>query len=170
VSLSSPGSLGIIAGTGFYALESLDDAREEVVDTPYGAARIVRGGWHGRPTVFATRHGVDHSVPPHLVNYRAVITALARADVREILAVNMVGGIGHGPGDLVIVDDFLDFTKGRPSTFVDGSRPVTHVDVSDPYDARLRDILVRAAASRVRASRPGRRSGWPVRRGPRSSA
>ncbi|MHB1067572.1 MAG: S-methyl-5'-thioinosine phosphorylase [Candidatus Nanopelagicales bacterium] len=142
---SGSGALGIIAGTGFYALESLTDPREEVVDTAYGPARILAGGWHGRPAVFATRHGADHSVPPHLVNYRAIVTALAGAGVREILAVNVVGGIGHGPGDLVVVDDFLDFTKGRPGTFIDGTGPVEHVDVSQPYDERLRGVLVRAA-------------------------
>ncbi|MDP1877768.1 MAG: S-methyl-5'-thioinosine phosphorylase [Actinomycetota bacterium] len=141
------GALGIIAGTGFYALESLTDPREEIVDTAYGPARVVVGAWHGRPAVFATRHGVDHSVPPHLVNFRAIITALASAGVREILAVNVVGGIGHGPGDLVVVDDFLDFTKGRPSTFIDGTGPVRHVDVSEPYDGRLRGVLTRAASA-----------------------
>ena len=144
----SEGALGVIAGTGFYALDALDGAREVLVETAYGAARLMAGAMHGRPTYFVSRHGVDHSVPPHMVNYRALIQALVDSDVSEILAINVVGGIGHDAGALVVVDDFIDFTKQRPVTFFDGSSPegVVHVDMGEPYDARLRSIWLRAAA------------------------
>lgn len=141
------GALGVIAGTGFYALDALDDAREVIVDTAFGAARLTSGSMHGRPTYFVSRHGVDHSVPPHMVNYRAIVQALVDSGVSEILAINVVGGIGHDAGALVVVDDFIDFTKLRPVTFFDGSTPegVVHVDMGEPYDPRLRETWLRAA-------------------------
>ena len=143
----SQGALGVIAGTGFYALDALEDAREVIVDTAYGAARVTAGTMHGRATCFVSRHGFDHSVPPHMVNYRAIMQALVDSGVSEILAINVVGGIGHEAGALVVVDDFIDFTKQRPVTFFDGSSPegVVHVDMGDPYDARLRQAWLTAA-------------------------
>ena len=130
----SDGALGVIAGTGFYALDALADARTDVIETAYGKAKVVSGTWHGRPTFFCSRHGVDHSVPPHMVNYRANIQAFADLGVTEVMAINVVGGIGHESGELVVVDDFLDFTKQRTLTFFDGTTPegVVHLDASEP--------------------------------------
>lgn len=144
----SVGALGVIAGTGFYAIEALANARTEIVETSYGKARVVIGQWHGRTTVFCSRHGVDHSVPPHMVNYRANIQAFADLGVTEVLAINVVGGIGHASGELIVVDDFLDFTKQRTLTFFDGSTPegVVHLDASEPYSNRLRQVWLDAAA------------------------
>ena len=144
----SAGALGVIAGTGFYALDALEGAQEVIVDTAYGAARLTSGSMHGRPTYFVSRHGLDHSVPPHMVNYRAIMQSLVDSGVSEILAINVVGGIGHEAGALVIVDDFIDFTKQRPVTFFDGSSPegVVHVDMGEPYDVRLRSTWLTAAA------------------------
>ncbi len=144
----SEGALGVIAGTGFYALDALEGARELIVETAYGAARLTIGTMHGRATCFVSRHGVDHSVPPHMVNYRAIMQSLIDSGVTEILAINVVGGIGHPAGDLVVVDDFIDFTKLRPVTFFDGSTPegVVHVDMGDPYDPHLRSTWLRAAS------------------------
>ncbi|MDA3021140.1 MAG: S-methyl-5'-thioinosine phosphorylase [Actinomycetota bacterium] len=140
-------ALGIIAGTGFYSLESLDSPRELDIPTPFGSARVNVGGLHGRETVFLTRHGSDHSVPPQLINYRANISALLQVGVTEVLSVNVVGGIGLGSGALAVVDDFLDFTKTRPGTFFDGTTPegVGHADMTQPYDERLRSTLLAAA-------------------------
>ncbi|QQR99722.1 MAG: S-methyl-5'-thioinosine phosphorylase [Austwickia sp.] len=142
--------VGIIAGTGFYSLAQLLDARERDIDTPYGVARVTEGTWHGLPVAFLTRHGAGHAVPPHLVNYRANIAGLKAAGVREIIAVNAVGSIDPGlaVGDLVLIDDFLDFTKGRETTFFDGATPdgVVHVDVTTAYHPDLRRELLQAAA------------------------
>lgn len=140
-------ALGIIAGTGFYSLDALDSPRQFDITTPFGSARVNVGGLHGRETVFLTRHGSDHSVPPHLINYRANISALLQVGVTEVLAVNVVGGIGLGSGALAVVDDFLDFTKARPVTFFDGTTPegVQHADMTQPYDERLRSTLLAAA-------------------------
>lgn len=144
----SQGALGVIAGTGFYALAPLEAATTSIHETTYGPVSFTRGTLHGRTTYFVSRHGMDHSVPPHMVNYRAIIQALVDLGVTEILAINVVGGIGHDAGDLVIVDDFIDFTHQRPVTFFDGSTPegVVHTDVSQPYDERLRRTWARAAA------------------------
>jgi 5'-methylthioadenosine phosphorylase len=144
----SGGALGIIAGTGFYALDGLQDAREFAHETAFGPVMVSGGIMHGRETYFISRHGFDHSVPPHMVNYRAIIQALVDLGVSEILAVNVVGGIGHDAGALVVVDDFIDFTHQRPVTFFDGSTPegVVHVDMGEPYDGRLRATWLRAAA------------------------
>lgn len=151
--------LGIIAGTGFYALAQLADAAERDVATPYGAAHVTEGTWHDLPVVFLTRHGAGHSVPPHLVNYRANIAGLKAAGVHDIVAVNAVGSIDPAlePGDVVLLDDFLDFTKGRELTFFDGSTPegVVHVDVSAAYDPDLRRELLQAAAACQQPLRDG---------------
>ena len=141
------GTLGVIAGTGFYALDALENPEEVIISTAFGDAKAVIGGMHGRTTVFLARHGADHSVPPHMVNYLANIQALVDLGVSEILAVNVVGGIGLDCGDIAVVDDFLDFTKTRPVTFFDGSTAdgVVHTDMTEPYAQYLRAVLIASA-------------------------
>lgn len=138
--------LGVIAGTGFYDLPELSERESVVVDTFFGQAKCVTGLLHGRKTVFLSRHGVDHSVPPHLVNYRANIAAMKELGVSEILAINVVGGLGPVSGDLVVVEDFIDFTKTRVNTFFDGTTPegVVHTDMGEPFDQRLRHVWINA--------------------------
>jgi 5'-methylthioadenosine phosphorylase len=89
------------------------------------------------------RHGSKHTIPPHKINYRANIYALHKLGVEKILATNAVGGISNelAPGDIVVPNDFIDFTKLRPTTFFDKA-PVTHVDVSEPYCPQLRKMLI----------------------------
>ena len=141
--------IGIIAGTGFYSLAALEGATTQTVDTLYGQAQFTRGSWHGVEVVFLTRHGAGHSVPPHLINYRANIAALQQAGVRDVFAINVVGGVDPQltPGSLVCIDDFLDFTKSRIGTFHDGAGPegVVHTDVLDAYNPELRREILQAA-------------------------
>ncbi|MEY2635072.1 MAG: hypothetical protein RIS75_1012 [Actinomycetota bacterium] len=141
--------IAIIAGTGFYSLAKLDQAETVVVDTSYGQAQITKGFWHEQAVVFLTRHGAGHSVPPHLVNYRANIQALKDAGCEDVFAINVVGGVDPTlpPGSLVCIDDFLDFTKNRVNTFHDGSGPegVVHIDVMDAYNPELRKEILAAA-------------------------
>ena len=96
-----------------------------------------------------TRHGAGHSVPPHLINYRANIAALQQAGVRDVFAINVVGGVDPQltPGSLVCIDDFLDFTKSRIGTFHDGTGPegVVHTDVLEAYNPELRREILQAA-------------------------
>jgi 5'-methylthioadenosine phosphorylase len=149
--------LGIIAGTGFYDLDALDDAHRESVETAYGPVGVTRGTWHGQPVAFVTRHGAGHEVPPHRVNYRAIIRALADLGARDVLAVNVTGGIDPDlePGELVCLDDFLDLTRRREGTFHDGegSGGVVHTDMTNAYDPQLRRELLNPAAG-VRPGEP----------------
>ncbi len=148
--LVSTSPLGIIAGTGFYSLADLEDSRTETAETAYGLAQLTRGAWHGYPVVFLTRHGPGHTVPPHLVAYRANIRALTDAGCRDVIAVNVTGAIDPDleAGDLLCLDDFLDLTKGRVGTFYDGSTPegVVHTDMSTAYDPGLRHEILDAAS------------------------
>ncbi|MGL4745443.1 MAG: MTAP family purine nucleoside phosphorylase [Dermatophilaceae bacterium] len=155
----TPLPLGIIAGTGFDDLEPLQRRRDDTVDTAYGPVHVTRGDWHGLPVVFLPRHGVGHTVPPHLIDHRSNIRALADLGVRDIVGINVVGGIDPGlrPGDLLCLDDFIDLTGGSPITFHDGTGPagVVHTDMVEPYDAGLRREVLDAADSAGRPMRDG---------------
>jgi 5'-methylthioadenosine phosphorylase len=142
--------IAVIGGTGVYDPEMLQDVREEWVSTPYGDVGLQVGRFQGREVVFMARHGRQHSVPPHLVNYRANIMALKGLGVRSILATAAVGSLNLDmkPGDLVFCDQFLDFTKGRVQTFFEGGpNGVVHVDMTEPYCPELRALLARAASN-----------------------
>ncbi len=146
--------LGIIAGTGFYALDDLTEVDTGDITTDYGDARITTGRWHDLSVAFLTRHGTGHSVPPHMVNYRANIAALAQIGCQDVIAVSVTGGISDraAPGALFCLDDFIDFTHGRPPTFHDGSGPegVVHIDVVRAYHPDLRsEIMTAAHASEI---------------------
>lgn len=143
--------IGVIAGTGFYSLAALEGAEQVTVETRFGPAQYTRGRWHGQDVLFLTRHGAGHSVPPHLVNYRANIVALQEAGVQDVFAINVVGGVDPTlePGAICCLDDFLDFTKSRPVTLFDGSTPegVVHTDLLHPYHPELRSELLAAATA-----------------------
>jgi 5'-methylthioadenosine phosphorylase len=148
--------LGLITGSGFYDPPDLTDRTVGEVATPYGPVVVTRGTWRGQPVVFIARHGVDHSIPPHAIDYRANIWALADAKVTGVVATAVSGGINPamGPGSIVSISDFLDFTSGRHSTFFDGvtrsgfephDGTVTHTDMTTPYHPGMRALLRRAA-------------------------
>lgn len=147
--MSAP--FALIAGTGFYDIPQIQSPVTSDLATPYGVARVTRGTWHGQEVVFLTRHGAGHSVPPHLVNYRANIRALSDLGVEEVVAVNVVGGIDPAlpAGSLALVDDFIDFTSGRIGTFFDGVQDsgVRHDDMTAPYDRELQARLKAASAA-----------------------
>lgn len=140
--------LAIIGGSGLTQLAILEVTRHEVVRTPYGepSGTLVFGCIGGREVVFMPRHGYGHTIPPHRVNYRANLWALVRvAGADGIISVASVGGIRSDmkPGTLVVPDQILDYTWGRPATFFDGGEAsVTHVDFTEPYDCGLRDQLL----------------------------
>ncbi|MEJ6606858.1 MAG: S-methyl-5'-thioinosine phosphorylase [Candidatus Planktophila sp.] len=143
--------IGIIAGTGFYSLPALSGSTPQRVDTVYGKALVTKGIWHGAEIFFLTRHGIDHSLPPSAVNYRANITALKEAGVDFVIAVNVVGGIDPQlpAGSLQLLDDFIDFTHGRADTFFDGVQPggVQHIDMSHLYDEKVKAAMSFSAKS-----------------------
>ncbi|MCX5976321.1 MAG: S-methyl-5'-thioinosine phosphorylase [Coprothermobacterota bacterium] len=146
--LPAGGCIAFIGGTGFYAAPFLDDPQEILVETRYGPVRLLKGHKFDREIYFLSRHGAGHSVPPHLVNYRANIAALKTLQVQAIFAATAVGSLAEemAPGHLVILDQFLDFTKARIGTFFQGEGfPVVHTDMSDPYCSFLRRELAGSA-------------------------
>lgn len=139
--------IGIIAGSGYYELPGLLQRKDEIYENEYGTATVSTGTWNNTPLAFVARHGGDHSIAPDAINYRCNIRALADLKVESIFAVNVVGSIlrDKGPGSVLIVDDLLEFTHGRASTFYDKSGEVTHTDMTDIYDPALRSVLLRSA-------------------------
>lgn len=140
--------IAIIGGSGVYDPRILENTREERVETPYGVAALKVGTYQGEEVGFMPRHGEKHSVPPHKVNYRANIWALKELGVERVMATAAVGSVNPAmkPGDFVIVDDFLDFTKTRVYTFFDGDEMgVVHTDFTEPYCQEVRGVLLRAA-------------------------
>lgn len=142
----------IIGGTGLTQLDGLRIDAELVMETPYGApsAPVLRGDYAGRTVLFLARHGHPHRIPPHQVNYRANLWALKQAGAEAILAVNAVGGIPPTmpAGHFCVPQQIIDYTYGRAQTFFEGElQQVTHIDFSEPYDARLRAALIAALCS-----------------------
>lgn len=140
--------IGIIGGTGVYDPRILENPKEDVVLTPYGMTSVKVGTYHDREVVFMARHGVNHSVPPHLVNYRANVWALHQLGVQAVIATAAVGSVNPAmkPGNFVITDDFLDFTKTRIYTFFEGGEQgVVHTDFTQPYSPKVRQTLLAAA-------------------------
>jgi 5'-methylthioadenosine phosphorylase len=118
------------------------------VKTPYGNVDFVIGKLGNQEIVFMSRHGRDHAIPPHLVNYRANIWALRELGVRKVLATAAVGSLSSRfhLGDLVLLDQFLDFTKNRPQTFYEGGQQgVLHVDMTEPYCSAVRQVILDTA-------------------------
>ncbi|HED24726.1 MAG TPA: S-methyl-5'-thioadenosine phosphorylase [Firmicutes bacterium] len=140
-------NIAVIGGSGIYDQSFISATREVEVETAYGRVLMHSGEYRGRRVYFLARHGGKHSVPPHMVNYRANIAALKKMSVSAIISTAAVGTMrGDMPPDSrVIVDQFIDFTKSRPSTFYDGSEgTVVHADLSEPYCPSLRKAFLRA--------------------------
>lgn len=136
----------IIGGTGVYNVSG--KSYSKVVNTKYGDAFVDIVEINGEEIVFLARHGKGHSVPPHLINYRANMKALQELGVKYIYATAAVGSCNEkfAPGDVVVINDFLDFTKVRPITFYEGGEEgVIHTDMSDPYCNNLRSKFYEAA-------------------------
>lgn len=144
--------LAVIGGSGLSQLANLDVSHREVLRTPYGepSGAVTFGQICGRPVAFLARHGYGHTIPPHEVNYRANIWALAQRGAVAIVSVASVGSIRADlkPGDIVIPHQIIDYTWGRKSTYHEGPDcTLTHIDFTEPYDRALRQRLVAAAAA-----------------------
>jgi 5'-methylthioadenosine phosphorylase len=140
-------TVAVIGGSGLYSLFDPAESEKRRIETPYGPTEVTLGELGGRRVAFLTRHGVTHSVAPHLINYRANIWALASLGVRVILSSSAVGGVTpeYPPGTLVLTDQFIDRTSGRPDTFFDQGS-VQHLAAADPFAPELHDIAARALA------------------------
>lgn len=143
--------LAVIGGSGLTKLSNLAVSRREVVRTPYGepSGALTFGRVGCQEVVFLARHGYGHTIPPHRVNYRANIWALARAAGAEgIVSVASVGGIRAdlAPGAVVVPHQIIDYTWGRDVTFHEsGNHQVVHIDFTEPYDHSLRQRLLLSA-------------------------
>lgn len=134
--------VGVIGGSGLYEL--LDDPHEQHVRTPYGppSSSVSLGRTAGGTDVaFITRHGRQHELAPHTINYRANLWALHELGARSVVTSSAVGSLRPEvrPGDFVLCDQFVDRTSGRADTFYDGPQ-VVHVSVADPYCPHLRQV------------------------------
>lgn len=163
-------ALAIIGGSGFGALPDLDTRAHHQVETRYGvtSAPLIEGSLGGLPLWFLARHGEGHRVPPHRINYRANIQALADAGCTSVIALGAVGGLhpACAPGTLCVPDQLIDYTWGREHSFFDGGADgVEHVDFTDPYSEPLREEVRAAARSSDLAVRDGGTYG--VTQGPR---
>jgi len=155
-------TIAIIGGTGLCDLPGLELVSEHGLQTPLGApsALVKEGRYHGCTVFFLPRHGTEHTVAPHLINYRANMWALKSLGIERVVAVNAVGGIHPeaGPEALVIPDQIIDYSYGREHTFYTGEQALVghelcgqsfskleHVDFTFPYSQKLRQQLLQAA-------------------------
>jgi len=142
-------TLGVIGGSGLYELEHLTDVDEIEITTPFGAPSdaIIAGTLGSTRMLFLPRHGRGHRVPPHRINYRANVLALKMAGAEQILSVSAVGSMKEDihPGDMVVVDQFIDRTRHRVDTFFDDDGVVAHVEFAEPIDVQLARALTGAA-------------------------
>jgi 5'-methylthioadenosine phosphorylase len=140
--------IGILGGSGLY---DLIDGETLAVDTPFGepSEPLTVGEVAGRRVAFLPRHGRDHRFPPHRINYRANLWALRAAGVRQVLAPCAVGSlkVDNGPGTVVVPDQVVDRTWGRPNTFYDGIGRVVHIAFADPYCPHGRAAATEAGRS-----------------------
>jgi 5'-methylthioadenosine phosphorylase len=143
-------TLGIIGGSGLYEIEGLEDRREETVETPWGlpSDTLVRGRIGDVELVFLPRHGKGHRLTPTGVPYRANIAALKAAGVTDVLSISACGSLKeqYVPGHFVAVDQFIDRTVARESTFF-GPGMVAHVSMARPVCSRLSALAADAAAA-----------------------
>ncbi len=142
--------LAIIGGTGLTRLAGLEIKRREVMHTPYGepSGEISCGTLYGKDVVFLPRHGYGHTIPPHMVNYRANLWCLKNKGVSKVISICAVGAIHEDivPGALVIPDQIIDYTWSRHHTFFeDDLESVTHIDFTEPYCREMRMALLAAA-------------------------
>ena len=142
--------VGVIGGSGLYAIAGLEDERELEVETPYGlpSDRLRIGRLEGVETVFLARHGRHHQFLPREVPYRANLWAMRSLDVRWLISVSAVGSLQASirPRDMVVPNQFIDRTQQRPQTFF-GEGCVAHVSLADPFCSRLSQLLSEAAES-----------------------
>lgn len=145
--------VGIIGGSGLDDPQILRDAHDEPGSTPWGepSSALRHGHIEGVACVLLARHGREHTIPPTQVNNRANLHALRAAGCTHVLATTAVGSLREeiGRGDLVILDQFLDFTRLRALSFHERFEPghAAHTPMADPFDAALREHLIATARS-----------------------
>jgi len=137
--------IGIFGGTGIYDSGILKNSKEIIIDTPYGKTSdsITVGEFNGRNVAFMPRHGKKHTIPPHLINFRANIWAFKELGVKRIIAPSAVGSLKEEfePGHFALPSQFIDFTKSRKGTFSEDGK-VIHISVADPFCPELQNVIL----------------------------
>ncbi len=138
-------AVAVIGGSGLEDNPAFAGFEGRTVRTSYGTTFVKKGDLSGRTVWFLPRHGAKHALAPHQINYRANISALKKLGAAWIISTSAVGAIDGAmePGEMVILDDFIDFTTARPQTIFDKGQ-VVHVDMTCPYDVKLNRILAKA--------------------------
>lgn len=140
----SKADIGVFGGSGFYSL--LNEVREVKVDTPYGppSDSVFLAEVGGRKVAFLPRHGRNHTIPPHKINFRANVWAMRSLGVQAIISPCAAGSLQKEvePGSFVVCDQFVDRTNGRADTFFDGPI-VTHISPANTYSKPFRDLAVK---------------------------
>ena len=145
--MNESAEIGIFGGTGIYDSGLLNDSKEITIETPYGKTSdsITIGEFNGRKVAFMPRHGKKHTIPPHLINFRANIWAFKELGVKRIIAPSAVGSLKEDfqPGHFALPSQFIDFTKSRKGTFSENGR-VIHISVADPFCPELQNVVLDA--------------------------
>jgi 5'-methylthioadenosine phosphorylase len=148
--MADDGAIGVIGGSGLYEMDGLEHIEKVEVETPFGAPSdaYVTGVLEGRRMVFLPRHGVGHRLLPTEINFRANIWGFKKLGCARLVSVSAVGSMKEAiaPGHLVLVDQFVDWTRRRPQTFL-GDGVVGHVALADPVSLPLHARLGEVAAS-----------------------
>ncbi len=137
-------TIGIFGGSGFYKF--LDDIKEVTIDTPYGKTSdaLMLGSIGNKKVAFMPRHGRNHSIAPHKVNYRANVWAMKEIGCKVVISPCAAGSLQKHvkPGDIVFCDQYVDWTKGRLDTYFD-QEDIQHISAADPYCPKLREIAIK---------------------------
>ncbi|MCX7738130.1 MAG: S-methyl-5'-thioadenosine phosphorylase [Hydrogenothermaceae bacterium] len=159
--------IGIIGGSGLYNIDGINIIEEVEVSTPFGkpSDNYIVAEYSGKTVVFLPRHGRGHKFPPHMINFRANIWGFRKLGINKVISISAVGGINKDlkPGDFVISDNFVDFTKSRVQTFYEGihsktadtqfkdeveeylnGKRVVHIDITEPFCPVVRYTLIKA--------------------------
>ncbi|MBI4699097.1 MAG: S-methyl-5'-thioadenosine phosphorylase [Nitrospirae bacterium] len=147
--------IGIISGSGLYEIKGLTIKKRKKLSTPFGSPsdHYTIGYIEDAEVIFLPRHGSHHSIPPHMINYRANIWGFKKLGVERIVSISAVGGINKSckPGNIVLLDQIIDMTRNRKSTFYDGKSispqspgSVVHIDFTEPYCPALRRTILKA--------------------------
>ena len=140
--------VGVIGGSGLYALPGLANVEHHSVSTTFGepSDQVVSGTMGDTQMLFLPRHGKGHRIAPHQINYRANLLALKQLGAEQVISVSAVGSMKESiaPGDMVVIDQFIDRTRSRPSTYFEDVGVVAHVEFAEPVDAALAEALYRS--------------------------
>ncbi len=151
-------TLGIIGGSGLYELDGLSEKKIRLIETPFGSPsnKILSAKFKDIDVNFLPRHGKNHNIAPHKINYRANVYALKKLGVTDIISVSAVGSLKneHKPGSFVLVDQFIDRTVGRTNTFFDGSC-VAHVSLANPISTQLLNLIYKSKIKNIKIKKGG---------------